>query len=87
MLMITSVAASDGITLKVEGKLLGPWVDELQTACAQAGQKSPQTRLDLTNVTYMDLAGRDLLDALRASGVAIVACSSFVAELLRTEKP
>ena len=87
MLKITSICDSNLVTLKVEGKLLGPWVEELRIACSQTEAASHHTRLDLSNVTYLDVAGFDLLQELLHRGVVIAACSSFVAEYLQMEKP
>jgi hypothetical protein len=68
-----------GLTVKVEGQILGPWVDTLRATCAPRGRL---LRLDLAAVTYVDAAGVQLLRELMAEGVAIAACSSFVGELL-----
>jgi anti-anti-sigma regulatory factor len=74
-----------GLTLKVEGLILGPWVDTLRAACAARGRRPRRLRLDLAAVTYVDAAGVHLLRDLMAKGVAIAACSGFVGELLHPE--
>jgi hypothetical protein len=70
-----------GLTLEVEGQIVGPWVDTLRAACTEQGRR--RLHLDLAAVTYVDAAGVELLRELMAEGVAIAACSNFVAELLR----
>jgi anti-anti-sigma regulatory factor len=70
-------------TLKLEGEILGPWVDTVRDACATQGRRPP--RLDLAGVTYVDAAGVQLLRDLMAEGLEIAACSSFVGELLNLE--
>ena len=85
MLRITWIDAgcSDSSrTLKVEGKILGPWVDELGRACEVSGLPQHCLRLDLAAVTFVDSIGLTLLDDLVRQGATIVGCSGFVADLL-----
>jgi anti-anti-sigma regulatory factor len=85
MLRITWLSQKGrGLTLKVEGEILGPWVDALRATCAARGRQR-RLRLDLAAVTYVDAAGVQLLRELMAEGIAIAACSSFVGELLHPE--
>jgi hypothetical protein len=69
-------------TLKLEGKLLGPWVDELSRACAELPIPPDCLRLDLAAVTFVDPIGVKLLDELVRQGVTIETCSGFIADLL-----
>jgi hypothetical protein len=69
-------------TLKLEGKILGPWVDELAHACELSGFPQHSLRLDLATVTFVDSIGLTLLDDLVRQGATIVGCSGFVADLL-----
>ena len=81
MLRITRLSRKGrGLTIKLEGELLGPWVGSVRDACA-IRRRRPR-RLDLAAVTYVDAAGVQLLRDLMAGGVEIAACSSFVGELL-----
>jgi anti-anti-sigma regulatory factor len=73
-----------GLTLKLEGQILGPWVDALRASCPARGRRR-RLCLDLAAVTYVDAAGVQLLRELMAEGVAIAACSGFVDELLHPE--
>jgi anti-anti-sigma regulatory factor len=72
-----------GLTIKVEGEIVGDWVGAAREACAARGRR--RRRLDLAAVTYVDAAGIQLLRDLMAEGVEIAACSSFVGELLHLE--
>jgi hypothetical protein len=84
MLRITQVDAPDSaLTLRLEGKLRGPWVEELLRVCTPLSA-SP-LRLDLAAVTYVDGPGLDLLRALLRGGITVGACSDFVAQLLHAE--
>jgi len=83
MLKITRIGGGDSNhTLKLEGKLLEPWVCEMLRAVAESNGHSNRVRLDLSDVTYVDVAGMELLRDLIRRGIGIAACSAFVAELL-----
>ena len=87
MLKITEIARSDaGRTFKLEGKLLGPWVDELRNVCTQPLERLEQVGLDLAAVTFVNAAGAELLRKLVRQGIIITQCSAFVAELLHAEE-
>lgn len=83
MLRITRVLDDRGLTLRLEGKLLSAWVDELRQAGAGHGATSTQPlTLDLAQLSFADAEGARLLADLLEGGATLVACSSFVAELL-----
>ena len=86
MLRITEVADGSGLLLKLEGKLLEPWVEELARAARRPlPEGHGPIRLDLSSVTFADEAGVRLLRELLRQGVEIAATSAFVAALLRLE--
>ena len=88
MLKITRVdeGASDSIpTLKLEGKLLGPWVDELRRACEELHTPPSGLRLNLAGVTFIDPAGIKLHGDLIRRGAAISECTGFVDEQLKAQ--
>lgn len=84
MLRITCIDGPDAIrTLRLEGKLLEPWVPEVLELCRPLAGRG---RLDLAGITFVDRAGAILLQNLIRQGLTISACSGFVAELLHLEK-
>jgi ABC-type transporter Mla MlaB component len=84
MLRITRTVGDDSVnTLKLEGKLQGPWVDEAHGACAVSTAKASRTCLDLSELTFADGEGAALLRELIRSGARVVGCSSYIAELLQ----
>jgi hypothetical protein len=88
MLRITEL--HDGVsgrTLRLEGKLLGPWVEELRQACIPNGSATRAIQLNLAAVSYADAAGTLLIRELIQRGVILTACSRYIAELLHVEKP
>ena len=71
------------VTIKLEGKLLEPFVETVREACEKWQSRAERVRLDLAAVSYVDAAGVRLLRELMRAGIQIAACSGFVAELLR----
>jgi hypothetical protein len=68
--------------VKLEGKLLAPWVDEVRGLFDEEVTNSP-LGLDLSGLTYVDRPGTELLGQLLRQGIRIEACSPFIAELLQ----
>jgi ABC-type transporter Mla MlaB component len=84
MLRITRIVGNDSVdTLKLEGKLQGPWVLEVRDAYALSEPRASRTCLDLTGLTFADGEGAALLRELIRSGAQVVGCSSYLAELLQ----
>lgn len=78
MLRITKPSPISGrTTIVIEGRLVGPWVEELRRAAAGG-----IAALDLAGVTWADDAGVALLRALRAGGTDLARCSGFLAALI-----
>jgi hypothetical protein len=85
MLRLTRIAGTHQTeTIKLEGKLLGPWVDEVRQACAAGTDPASRINLDLSALIFVDGAGERLLRDLIARGFEVVACSGYVTELLRS---
>ena len=83
MLMITQTESTKSRrSLRLEGKLLGPWVDELSRTCQEPGTSPSCLRLDLSAVTFIDSAGVKVIDDLIRQGAMVVGCSGFIAEML-----
>ena len=74
----------DDATLMLEGKLSGPWVDELQKCWAGYVLPGRQTRIRviLKEVSYVDGRGRDLLIRMEQEGASLVEVSDFIRHLL-----
>ena len=83
MLMITRSDGSDHThTLKLEGKLLAPWISELDSVCNDSHLTPEKVYLDLCDLTFVDAAGARFLARLIRDGARVIACSGFVAEML-----
>jgi ABC-type transporter Mla MlaB component len=89
MLRITVHDKPGILTFQLEGRLAGPWVRVLQECwqSALARQRQAVLRLDLTEVTSIDAAGRACLAALHCRGAEFIAADcltkAVVAEITR----
>lgn len=89
MLRITVVESSaEGVRLRVEGRVMGGWVEELQRSCdVHALCDGIRLTLDLADVSFVDAAGIELLKGLRSRCVTLLSPSPYVAEQLKVVKP
>ncbi len=74
MLRITTTITGDTTTLKLEGKLSGPWVEEFQRCWRMSSDIYIKEGLvvDLSGVTFVDSAGKELLCSILAQGGKLV---------------
>jgi ABC-type transporter Mla MlaB component len=87
MLRITRMVGNDSVeTLKLEGKLQGPWVLEAQEVYPLSADQVSRTCLDLSGLTFADEEGAAFLRELIRRGAAVVGCSSYIAELLQVSQ-
>ena len=71
--------------IKLEGKLLQAWLDEVRGFFAE-GEEGSSPSLDLSGLSFVDRRGAEMLQQLLRQGVRIHACSPFVAELLHWDR-
>lgn len=72
MLKISIMPEGTGTKLLVEGRLVGPWVEELDRCWRELGvAPEGQVLLDLTGVTFVDAPGKALLARMRRGGVEL----------------
>jgi hypothetical protein len=68
-----STHIEDTVTvLKLEGKIAGPWVEELESIW-QATDRSRPVRVLLETVTFIDREGKKLLGRMHAAGAVLAA--------------
>jgi anti-anti-sigma regulatory factor len=75
MLKITTLTNAESTALRLEGRLAGPWVQELERCWdSTIGMTTnhPLT-VDLSAVTYIDSDGKDLLKKIHRQGAKLVA--------------
>jgi hypothetical protein len=83
MLRISRSDSEGAVLLRLEGQLAGPWLRELETACAEAARGGGSVVLDLGDLSLADRAGFELLNRLADSSVTLRGCSPFQEEQLR----
>ena len=76
--------SSEATNFQLEGKLVGPWVEELRRLSDAALVTSEAVSLDLEKVWFVDSQGIALLD-LASKQVAQVNCSQFISQQLKEE--
>ncbi len=85
MLKIVRDENSNGpAILSLEGRVIGPWVEELERACEPILARGSGLSLDLSSVSFLSREGVRLLWKLRNRRVALLHCSAFVAEQLKS---
>jgi hypothetical protein len=84
MLRITALQDEPTATLRLEGRLAGPWIESLRAACAEVLREGRGLTLDLGEVALIDRPALAVLTELAAQGVTFTRCSSYHAEQLRT---
>ena len=84
MLRITTSIRPDGTTVALEGRLAGPWVDELRASWRSlaATGDARAIRVDLDAVTFIDTAGKALLWAMHEQGAMLTATGCMTRAIL-----
>jgi anti-anti-sigma regulatory factor len=84
ILKITIHDAASPLRVQLEGRLAGAWVSELEQCWRTATANHPNRKfsVDLTNVTFIDQAGRYLLQLMHRDGVRLVASDMMLQDIL-----
>jgi len=84
MLRVTVEDLETDLSLKVEGRLAGAWVPELEQSWRTLIRRSPGVSLivDLTDTEFVDLAGTYLLSLMYRSGVQLRANSLYMKNVI-----
>ncbi len=74
MLKISIHDTPEQLKFKLEGRLIGPWVREVEQSwdTAQSVRNGRKAVFDLSDVTFIDDNGRDLLENLHKTGVSFI---------------
>ena len=75
------------VTLSLEGRMTGPWIQEVHLFCQQFQGNGRRLKLDLQKLSFVDRRGVCLLRKLRSHGVALTNYSAFIAERLKEVAP
>jgi ABC-type transporter Mla MlaB component len=91
MLRITASDNPRALTFRLEGRLEGPWVRELDECWRGIlnSEGQPTVCVDLTGVTYIDAAGKARLAEMHRQGARFIAgdclTKAIVAEIIGSE--
>jgi len=85
MLRITPIQTCQSATLKLEGQLSGPWVDEFRRCWTSLAQQKVPVKINLRHVSFVDQPGRDLLLRIERQGTPLLECSEFLRDLLHSD--
>jgi len=92
MLRITEHEDARGLTFRLEGRLAGRWVKELEECWERtaATKQKPTVCLDLAGVTFVDADGQACLMAMHQQGAELVATDcltkAIVAEIAEARR-
>jgi hypothetical protein len=81
LLLITQPVPMTLVSIGLEGKLLGAWVDEARQIVA-AARACDRVCLNLQDLAFADSRGIELLRTLRREGVPLMGCSPLIEGLL-----
>ncbi len=88
MLRITTENAENSTRIKLEGKLAGVWVDEVERTwhmVCDDGSRSPIV-VDLCGVTFIDAEGKKLLKWMRMEGAEFRCCGPDITATVEEAK-
>lgn len=86
MLKITTLTHTESTSFRLEGRLAGPWVQELEwcwVSTVASAREGHHFSVDLSSVTYVDSDGKDLLKKLHQQGAKLVATGCLTSCLVR----
>ncbi|HEY3153051.1 MAG TPA: hypothetical protein VGK65_15445 [Candidatus Binatia bacterium] len=89
MLKITTHADAGRIILELEGRVTGPWVEELKACWQRVAIGNRQVDVILKEVTFIDEAGRKLLADMHRQRVTLTGTGcmtkGIIEEIIRGE--
>ena len=83
MLKVTTTDQNQTVTLKLEGKLVGPWVQEV-TRVWDDTARTPRGGyvIDLRSVTFIDSPGKALLATMSRHGAQLIAADCLTRNIV-----
>ena len=86
MLRITVEEEADFTRFRLEGKLIGDWVKELERCwiCVRTTEPGMRFRIDLSSVSFVDEKGKTLLESMVSEGAELAADNPMMRSLARS---
>lgn len=78
--IIEETETSDSVTLRLDGRLVGQWVELLRANCESVFQRNHRLILDLKGVSFADHRGVQLLQQFLVQQITLLNCSPFLRE-------
>ena len=89
MLKISTYGSVEQTILELEGKLAGPWVQELKGCWWLAVMADRRVRVKLRTVSFIDESGKKLLAEMHREGAELLAegcmTKAIIEEIIRGE--
>jgi len=83
MLRITTHEKAETVCLRLEGMLKGAWVPEMERSWRTAhSERHKALIVDLTDVEFVDAAGKYLLALMHAHGASFITATPLMEELV-----
>ena len=79
----TAVLSKDEITLQLDGRVTGQWVELLRESAKSVLDRGAMLNIDLQNISYVDCEGIALMRDLIRLGARHINAPLFVAEQIR----
>ena len=79
----TTVLSRNEVTLQLDGRVTGPWVELLRESAQSALEQGVSLNVDLKNVYFIDCEGIALLKSLINRGVQPINAPLFVVEQIK----
>lgn len=88
MLKITTHTADDATRITLEGRLAGPWINELERCWRESEQPAGGRRLivDLRGVTFVEQEGKALLTRMHQAGAEFLATGCCMRSIVEDAK-
>ncbi|MFY9221161.1 MAG: STAS domain-containing protein [Blastocatellia bacterium] len=80
--MTTIITDAQKVIFLLEGKIINPWVEEINKECQKHFSIYEKLILDVSQVSFVDEEGVKLLKNLIKDKVELVGCSLFLSKLL-----
>ncbi len=85
MVRISEYGSANGNRIvKLEGRVMGSCVTEVQMYCQGILSQSLTLTIDMAEVSFLDRRGVGLFKELMSQNVRLISCSPFLNELLKS---
>ena len=88
MLKITTHRSDDSTRITLEGRLVGPWIAELERCWRESEQSATGRRVivDLIGVTFVEQEGKALLTRMYQAGAELLATGCCMRSIVEDAK-